>query len=135
MTPAGALQCTCQNALPEYSSMLLCVVVCCCGRYRASCDCGQWWCAQINKRGCITMGIWVVCLIFYFYVRITKTMDLGRYLAYGIFVLIVEVRRSRATTAYREPVLAGLSGRLVFASPDVIALLAHRARHWKFVVI
>lgn len=38
------------------------------------------------------MGIWVICLIFYFYVRIAKTMDLGAYLAYGIFVLVVEVR-------------------------------------------
>lgn len=85
---------------------------------------------QVNKRGCITMGIWVVCLIFYFYVRITKTMDLGRYLAYGIFVLIVEVRRSRASAAYHDPFIAGLSARLVSAPPSAIALLVHRARHW-----
>lgn len=37
------------------------------------------------------MVLWVISLIFYFYVRIAKTMDLGDYLAYGIFVLVVEV--------------------------------------------
>ncbi len=37
------------------------------------------------------MAFWFVAFIFYMYVRITKTMDLGPYLAYGIFVLVVEV--------------------------------------------
>lgn len=46
---------------------------------------------QINKSGCAVMIIWVVAFIFYMYVRIAKTMDLGQYLAYGIYVLIVEV--------------------------------------------
>jgi hypothetical protein len=49
------------------------------------------WGPQINWRGCFTMAFWVISLVFYFYVRIAKTMDLGKYLAYGIFVLVVEV--------------------------------------------
>ncbi len=39
------------------------------------------------------MGIWFVAFCFYMYVRVAKTLDLGQYLAYGIFVLFVEVRR------------------------------------------
>lgn len=46
---------------------------------------------QINKLGCFVMAAWVVAFIFYMYIRITKTMDLGQYLAYGIYVLVVEV--------------------------------------------
>ncbi len=37
------------------------------------------------------MAVWFIAFIFYMYVRIAKTMDLGAYLAYGIFVLFVEV--------------------------------------------
>lgn len=46
---------------------------------------------QINKMGCFVMVAWVLAFIFYMYIRITKTMDLGQYLAYGIYVLVVEV--------------------------------------------
>ena len=41
--------------------------------------------------GCFVMAAWVLAFIFYMYIRITKTMDLGQYLAYGIYVLVVEV--------------------------------------------
>ena len=46
------------------------------------------------------MAVWVIALIFYLYVRITKTLDLGPYLAYGIFVLIVEIMGATATALY-----------------------------------
>jgi hypothetical protein len=49
---------------------------------------------QINKSGCLVMICWVLAFIFYMYIRITKTMDLGQYLAYGIYVLVVEVSTS-----------------------------------------
>jgi cellulose synthase/poly-beta-1,6-N-acetylglucosamine synthase-like glycosyltransferase len=54
----------------------------------------------INKVGCSIMAFWFVAFIFYMYVRITKTMDLGPYLAYGIFVLVVEVFGASATALY-----------------------------------
>ena len=42
--------------------------------------------------GSAIFTFFVLAFGFYLWVRITKTMDLGKYLAYGIFVLVVEVR-------------------------------------------
>ncbi len=50
--------------------------------------------AQINWVGSAIFTFFVLAFGFYLWVRITKTMDLGKYLAYGIFVLVVEVRRA-----------------------------------------
>ena len=47
---------------------------------------------QINWVGSAIFTFFVLAFGFYLWVRITKTMDLGKYLAYGIFVLVVEVR-------------------------------------------
>lgn len=55
---------------------------------------------KINKQGCAIMAFFLVSFVFYMYIRITKTMDLGRYLAYGIYVLIVEVLGASATLLY-----------------------------------
>ena len=52
--------------------------------------------AQINWVGSAIFTFFVLAFGFYLWVRITKTMDLGKYLAYGIFVLVVEVRYADA---------------------------------------
>ena len=49
--------------------------------------------------GCFVMAAWVLAFIFYMYIRITKTMDLGQYLAYGIYVLVVEVTHDSSPCA------------------------------------
>lgn len=51
------------------------------------------------------MAAWVLAFIFYMYIRITKTMDLGQYLAYGIYVLVVEVTRDSRPCARAMPIL------------------------------
>lgn len=51
------------------------------------------------------MLIYCVALVFYLWVRITKTLDLGRYLPYGIFVLIVEIMGATTTLLYGVNIL------------------------------
>jgi len=60
---------------------------------------------QINWIGSAIFTFFVLAFGFYLWVRITKTMDLGKYLAYGIFVLVVEVRR--ATLLKSAPAMPG----------------------------
>ena len=43
---------------------------------------------------------YMLAFIFYMWVRITKTLDLGPYLGYGIFVLIVEIMGATSTISY-----------------------------------
>ena len=50
--------------------------------------------------GSAIFTFFVLAFGFYLWVRITKTMDLGKYLAYGIFVLVVEVRQGIAAARY-----------------------------------
>ena len=50
--------------------------------------------------GSVVMAIYVVCFLFYMWVRVTKTLDLGRYLGYGVFVLIVEIMGATTTILY-----------------------------------
>ena len=45
-----------------------------------------------NWGGIACVSFYCLALIVYFFVRVTKTMDLGRYLPYGIIVFIIEVR-------------------------------------------
>jgi hypothetical protein len=47
---------------------------------------------QVNWVGSAIFTFFVLAFGFYLWVRITKTMDLGKYLAYGIYVLVVEAR-------------------------------------------
>ena len=75
------------------------------------------------------MGIWVVCLIFYFYVRMAKTMDLGAYLAYGIFVLVVEVR------ALAVQVRVRMCTRDNFGMKNPQSCRAHRGCCWVAVIV
>ena len=49
-------------------------------------------CSQINWVGSAIFTFFVLAFGFYLWVHITKTMDLGHYLAYGIYVLVVEAR-------------------------------------------
>ena len=50
------------------------------------------WVVQVNWVGSAIFTFFVLAFGFYLWVRITKTMDLGQYLAYGIYVLVVEAR-------------------------------------------
>jgi hypothetical protein len=56
--------------------------------------------AQINWSGCFVFVFFVLALGFYLWVRITKTLDLGPYLAYGIVFLTVEILGSLTTILY-----------------------------------
>ena len=51
------------------------------------------------------MLVYCIALVFYLWVRITKTLDLGRYLPYGIFVLIVEIMGATTTLLYGVNIL------------------------------
>ncbi|KAK9804363.1 hypothetical protein WJX72_009368 [[Myrmecia] bisecta] len=55
---------------------------------------------KINWRGCFMVFIFLVTLCFYLWVRITKTLDLGKYLPYGIFILVVEMMGATTTLLY-----------------------------------
>jgi hypothetical protein len=55
--------------------------------------------------GSAVMLIYCIALVFYLWVRITKTLDLGRYLPYGIFVLIVEIMGATTTLLYGVNIL------------------------------
>ncbi len=60
---------------------------------------------RINWVGSGVMLIYCIALVFYLWVRITKTLDLGRYLPYGIFVLIVEIMGATTTLLYGVNIL------------------------------
>jgi endoglucanase len=65
---------------------------------------------KANIMGCAVFFMYILALGFYLWVRITKTLDLGPYLSYGIIVLIVEMLGSTTVVMYGvnlllEPVL------------------------------
>lgn len=65
---------------------------------------------KVNFLGCLVFFTYLLALGFYMWVRITKTLDLGPYLSYGIIVLIVELLGSTTVILYGvnlllEPVL------------------------------
>lgn len=45
-----------------------------------------------NWGGIAAVAFYCLSLILYFFVRVTKTMDLGRYMFYGVVVFFIEVR-------------------------------------------
>ena len=45
---------------------------------------------QVNWIGTISFITYICALGFYLWVRITKTLGLGPYIAYGYFVLVIE---------------------------------------------
>lgn len=51
------------------------------------------------------MTIYCLAFCFYLYVRVTHTLDLGRFLPYGIFVLIVEIMGATTTILYGVNIL------------------------------
>jgi hypothetical protein len=55
---------------------------------------------RINLTGCLVFILFVLSLGFYLWVRITKTLGLGKYLWYGILVLIVEILGGTTTLLY-----------------------------------
>ena len=46
------------------------------------------------------MLLYCAALAFYLWVRIAKTLDLGKFLAYGVIVLVVEVMGAATTLLY-----------------------------------
>ena len=55
-----------------------------------------------NWGGIAAVSFYTLALIVYFFVRVTKTMDLGRYLPYGTIVFIIEVRGREGRGGERE---------------------------------
>ena len=53
-----------------------------------------------NIWGSMIVTFYTLAFFFYMWVRITKTLDLGQYLGYGIFVLIVEIMGATSTISY-----------------------------------
>lgn len=45
-----------------------------------------------NWGGIAAVAFYCLSLVLYFFVRVTKTMDLGRYMFYGVVVFFIEVR-------------------------------------------
>ena len=58
------------------------------------------WFAQINWTGSAAFIFYILALGFYLWVRITKTLDLGAYLWYGILILLVEGMGASTTILY-----------------------------------
>ena len=50
--------------------------------------------------GLAIMVVYALAFLFYMWVRVTKTLDLGRYLPYGILVLIIEIMGATTTLLY-----------------------------------
>ncbi len=55
---------------------------------------------QVNWMGTSVFVFYICALGFYLWIRIAKTLDLGQYLGYGIFVLCVEVMGATTVILY-----------------------------------
>ena len=55
---------------------------------------------EINWLGCIIFFLYIVAFIFYLWIRIAKTLNLGPYVAYGWYVLIVEIMGATTVLQY-----------------------------------
>ena len=55
---------------------------------------------EINWVGCIVFFLYLCSFIFYLWIRISKTLNLGPYLAYGWYVLIVEIMGATTVILY-----------------------------------
>ncbi len=47
---------------------------------------------RLNWPGCAVVALYCLALVFYVYVRVTRTLSLGRFTGYGVFVLLVRAR-------------------------------------------
>lgn len=55
---------------------------------------------QVNWMGTSVFVFYICAFGFYLWIRITKTLDLGQYLPYGIFVLFVECMGATTVVLY-----------------------------------
>ena len=61
---------------------------------------------RLDRGGVTIMALYVVALLFYLYVRIAHTLDLGTYVWYGVLVLAVEVMGASTTLLYGLNIVA-----------------------------
>ena len=61
---------------------------------------------RLDRGGVAIMCLYVIALIFYLYVRIAHTLDLGSYVWYGILVLFVEIMGATTTLLYGLNIVA-----------------------------
>ena len=52
------------------------------------------------RLGSSVFGIYIIAFCFYMWIRVTKTMDLGQFVAYGIAILVIEIMGATATFIY-----------------------------------
>ncbi|KAK9857954.1 hypothetical protein WJX84_008696, partial [Apatococcus fuscideae] len=55
---------------------------------------------RINWLGSSVFFIYLVAFCFYMWIRVTKTLDLGQFVAYGIAILVIEIMGATATVIY-----------------------------------
>ena len=55
---------------------------------------------QVNWMGTFVFTFYICAFGFYLWIRIAKTLDLGQYLPYGIFVLFVECMGATTVVLY-----------------------------------
>lgn len=52
------------------------------------------------RLGSLVFLIYLVAFCFYMWIRVTKTLDLGQFVAYGIAILVIEIMGATATVIY-----------------------------------
>ena len=55
---------------------------------------------EINWLGCVVFFVYLCSFVFYLWIRVAKTLDLGPYVAYGWYVLIVEMMGATTVILY-----------------------------------
>jgi endoglucanase len=61
---------------------------------------------RLDRGGVTVMALYVLALFFYLYVRVAHTLDLGSYVWYGVFVLMVEILGATTTLLYGINIVA-----------------------------
>ena len=59
-----------------------------------------WTDLQVNWMGTFVFVFYICAFGFYLWIRISKTLDLGQYVAYGVFVLFVECMGATTVVLY-----------------------------------
>ena len=54
----------------------------------------------LYRLGSSVFFIYIVAFCFYMWIRVTKTLDLGQFIAYGIAILVIEIMGATATFIY-----------------------------------
>ena len=55
---------------------------------------------KFSFHGCLVTFLYLCAFVFYLYVRISKTLDLGAYVWYGVIVLVVELAGATTTLVW-----------------------------------